>query len=166
MKTYETKNFLFCSNMPRKQVIPYAKSLDKMHSMMCKMYGIKKDKRVWLGKALVFAFIEKISSTLSKKNLLGVLLKKERMVVATRRIMGKFTLPVIEAAIVMILVICWFTKRAMDSFIAINQKNAFRLGLTKGWRIILVINWSRNQRKFSGRTKGSQPNQKNEELGW
>ena len=56
---YETAEFMFCSNIPPNQVDPYVKALDRMHDMMCNMYGIKKGTPVWLGKCLVFAFIEK-----------------------------------------------------------------------------------------------------------
>lgn len=57
VELYETHEFMFCSNMPRDQVIPYASSLDKMHDMMCNMYGIKKGTPVWRGKCLVVAFL-------------------------------------------------------------------------------------------------------------
>ncbi len=56
---YETAEFMFCSNIPPNQVDPYVKALDRMHDMMCNMYGIKKGTPVWLGKCLVLAFIEK-----------------------------------------------------------------------------------------------------------
>ena len=58
MELYETHEFLFCSNMPRNQVIPYAASLDKMHDLMCTMYRIKKGTPIWRGKCLVMAFLE------------------------------------------------------------------------------------------------------------
>jgi hypothetical protein len=58
MELYETGEFLFLSNMPRQQVIPYAASLDKMYDLMCQMYGIKKGTAVFQGKCLVVAFLE------------------------------------------------------------------------------------------------------------
>jgi hypothetical protein len=59
VELYETSEFMFCSNIPRNQVGPYVASLDRMHDMMCNMYGIKKGTPVWLGKCLVVAFVEK-----------------------------------------------------------------------------------------------------------
>jgi len=59
MALYETHEFLFLSNMPRDQVVPYAASLDKMYDMMCAMYRIKRGTPVWKGKCLVTAFLEK-----------------------------------------------------------------------------------------------------------
>ncbi len=58
MELYETHDFMFLSNMPRNQVIPYATSLDKMHDMMCGMYRIKKGATIWRGKCLVVAFMQ------------------------------------------------------------------------------------------------------------
>ena len=54
---YETHEFLFVSDMPRDQVIPYAVSLDQMYDMMCQMYGIKKGSSVWMGKCPIVAFL-------------------------------------------------------------------------------------------------------------
>lgn len=58
MELYETHEFMFLSNMPREQVIPYAKSLDKMHDLMCNMYRIKPGTPIWRGKCLVVAFLQ------------------------------------------------------------------------------------------------------------
>lgn len=57
MAVYETERFIFCTNIPKAQAAPYIRSLDKMHDMMCKMYGLPVGERVWLGKCPVFAFI-------------------------------------------------------------------------------------------------------------
>jgi len=57
MELYETHEFMFLSNMPRNQVIPYATSLDKMYDLMCTMYRIKKGTPIWRGKCLVVAFL-------------------------------------------------------------------------------------------------------------
>jgi hypothetical protein len=57
---YETKYFLFVSNIPAQQVTPYAASLDRMYEFMSKLYGVTRDHKVWLGgKAPIFAFLEK-----------------------------------------------------------------------------------------------------------
>ncbi len=57
MQLFETEKFLFFTNIPRQQALPYAASLDAMHEMLRKLYGIPKDERVWKGKCLVFAFL-------------------------------------------------------------------------------------------------------------
>jgi hypothetical protein len=57
IQLHETKQFLFCTNIPPEQCGPYVLSLDKMHDMMCQMYNIKKGTPVWKGKALVIAFL-------------------------------------------------------------------------------------------------------------
>lgn len=59
MRLFETDNFLFCTNIPQQQVMPFVRSLDKMHVWMCETYGLEKDAKVWLGKAPVFAFLAK-----------------------------------------------------------------------------------------------------------
>jgi hypothetical protein len=57
---YETKYFLFVSNIPAQQVTPYAASLDRMYEWMSRLYGVARDHKVWLGgKALIFAFLDK-----------------------------------------------------------------------------------------------------------
>lgn len=55
---YETRNFLFVSNIPPQQVGPYVTSLDRMYEWMCKLYGVSRDHKVWLGgKVPIFAFL-------------------------------------------------------------------------------------------------------------
>jgi hypothetical protein len=57
---YETKYFLFVSNIPAPQVTPYATSLDRMYEWMSRLYGVTRDHKVWLGgKAPIFAFLDK-----------------------------------------------------------------------------------------------------------
>jgi len=58
MKLYETEHFLFNTNMPPNQVAPYVTSLDAMHDLLVKTFGLPEDKRVFAGKALVFAFVD------------------------------------------------------------------------------------------------------------
>jgi hypothetical protein len=59
-KLYETEHFLLASNIPPDQVTPYAASVDKMYEWMCRLYGVPRDHKVWLGgKAPVFAFLDK-----------------------------------------------------------------------------------------------------------
>lgn len=56
---YETNHFLFVSNIPSQQVGPCVASLDRMYEWMCKLYGVPRDHKVWLGgKAPIFAFLD------------------------------------------------------------------------------------------------------------
>jgi hypothetical protein len=58
VQLYETKYFLFYSNIPPDQVVPYIRYLDAMYVMMGRLFGIPDDQDVWLGrKAPVFAFL-------------------------------------------------------------------------------------------------------------
>jgi hypothetical protein len=59
MTLHETENFLVCTNIPPRQIGPYVASLDAMHEMLVKMFGIDPEHRVWRGKALVVAFLDK-----------------------------------------------------------------------------------------------------------
>jgi hypothetical protein len=59
-KLHETQHFLFVSNIPQEQITPYVASLDRMYDFMCRLYGVPRDHKVWLGgKAPIFAFLEK-----------------------------------------------------------------------------------------------------------
>jgi hypothetical protein len=60
MQLAETERFLFVSNIPPQQVGPYVASLDRMYEWMCRLFGVERDHKVWLGgKAPIFAFLEK-----------------------------------------------------------------------------------------------------------
>ena len=67
MALYETHEFLFLSDMPRDQVVPFAASLDQMYDMMCQMYGIKKGTSVFKGKCMIVAFVQKADFTRFEK---------------------------------------------------------------------------------------------------
>ncbi len=55
---FETNHFLFVSNIPAQQVAPYIASLDRMYDWMCRLYGVPRGHKVWLGgKAPIFAFL-------------------------------------------------------------------------------------------------------------
>ena len=62
MKSYETKRFLFCSDVPpqiiNSQYLPY---LDSMYLQLCGAYGIDAGKNIWRGKAIVVAFANEAS---------------------------------------------------------------------------------------------------------
>ncbi|QDT29611.1 hypothetical protein Enr10x_49660 [Gimesia panareensis] len=59
MQLYETKYFLFYTDMPAKQVAPYLVKLDKMNEMLGQSFGFKPGHNIWRGKAVVVAFLAK-----------------------------------------------------------------------------------------------------------
>lgn len=59
LQLYETKHFLFCSNLPPQQVRIFVESLDNMYRWMQHLYGVDPEQPVWRGKASVFAFARK-----------------------------------------------------------------------------------------------------------
>lgn len=59
MAAYETDHFLVLSNIPAQQIRQYITELDTMHATLVQMFELPKGSRVWRGKALVIAFIER-----------------------------------------------------------------------------------------------------------
>lgn len=59
MKFYETKYFLFYTDMPAKQVAPYLIQLDKMNELLGQSFGFKPGYNIWRGKAVIVAFMAK-----------------------------------------------------------------------------------------------------------
>ncbi|QDT44852.1 hypothetical protein Pan241w_49680 [Gimesia alba] len=59
MKFYETKYFLFYTDMPAKQVAPYLIQLDKMNELLGQSFGFKPGHNIWRGKAVIVAFMGK-----------------------------------------------------------------------------------------------------------
>lgn len=59
MKLYETKYFLFYTDMPAKQVAPYLVQLDKMNELLGQSFGFKPGHNIWRGKAVVVAFLSR-----------------------------------------------------------------------------------------------------------
>lgn len=59
MKLYETKYFLFYTDMPANQVAPYLVKLDKMNELLGQSFGFKPGHNIWRGKAVVVAFLAK-----------------------------------------------------------------------------------------------------------
>ncbi len=57
LKTTETHEFMVATDIPSHQIGPYVKSLDKMHDMLCDLYGIPRGEPLWKGKCLVIAFL-------------------------------------------------------------------------------------------------------------
>ncbi len=59
-RLYETEHFVVTSNIPPAQVTPYIAALDRMYGWMCRLYGVERGHKVWLGgKAPIFAFLER-----------------------------------------------------------------------------------------------------------
>lgn len=56
MNFYETKYFLFYTNISAKQVAPYLVQLDKMNELLGKAFGFKPGHNIWRGKAVIVAF--------------------------------------------------------------------------------------------------------------
>ncbi len=57
MNFYETKYFLFYTDMPARQVTPYLVQLDKMNELLGKAFGFKPGHNIWRGKAVIVAFM-------------------------------------------------------------------------------------------------------------
>ncbi|MFK7777560.1 MAG: hypothetical protein QM501_05505, partial [Gimesia sp.] len=57
MSFYETKYFLFYTDMPARQVKPYLLQLDKMNELLGKAFGFKPGYNIWRGKAVIVAFM-------------------------------------------------------------------------------------------------------------
>lgn len=58
MHLYETKYYLFLSDIPPQMVTLYTSCLDKMHDKLCHSFGVKYKSSVWIGgKAPVIAFV-------------------------------------------------------------------------------------------------------------
>lgn len=58
MQLYETKYYLFCTDMPAPQIAPYIAYLDGMYDHLIKAFGIDEGKNIWLGKCVVVCFVE------------------------------------------------------------------------------------------------------------
>ncbi|MBS0209443.1 MAG: hypothetical protein JSS27_10840 [Planctomycetes bacterium] len=58
MTLYETKYYLFYTNMPQEQIAEYITKLDLMYTELCKVFSIPPGKNIWHGKCVVVCFIE------------------------------------------------------------------------------------------------------------
>lgn len=54
----ETHEFLVATDIPAAQMAPYVAGLDRMHDLLCDLYGIPRGEPVWRGKCLVIAFLD------------------------------------------------------------------------------------------------------------
>jgi len=57
LETTQTHEFIVATDIPSRQIGQYVKSLDKMHDMLCDLYGIPRGEPLWKGKCLVVAFL-------------------------------------------------------------------------------------------------------------
>lgn len=61
MSFYETKYFLFYTDMPAQQVKPYLLQLDKMNELLGKAFGFQPGHNIWRGKAVIVAFVNEVA---------------------------------------------------------------------------------------------------------
>lgn len=61
LRLYETKRFLFYSDIPAPIVATYVRYLDDMYVRLCSAYGINAAVNIWKGKATIVAFANKAS---------------------------------------------------------------------------------------------------------
>ena len=60
LKMYETKFFLFYSDLPPQQAQNWAGLLDRMYAKLAEMFAVPKGQNIWAGKAVVFVFVKKL----------------------------------------------------------------------------------------------------------
>lgn len=53
---YETKYFLFYTDLSAREANNWSGLLDRMYARLCETFGVPRGKNIWLGKALVFVF--------------------------------------------------------------------------------------------------------------
>ncbi|MFM8736030.1 MAG: hypothetical protein ACKOC8_12670 [Pirellulales bacterium] len=58
LKLTRTHEFLVATDIPPDQMAPYVAGLDRMHDVLCDLYGIPRGESVWRGKCLVIAFLD------------------------------------------------------------------------------------------------------------
>ena len=56
LQNFETKYFLFYSDLPPKEAQNWASLLDRMYVQLADMFAVKKGDNIWRGKALIFVF--------------------------------------------------------------------------------------------------------------
>jgi hypothetical protein len=71
MKLYETRHFLFLSDLSPQWVPMYTSCLDAMHNQLCTAYAIKDKDSVWQGKLPVIAFADSLSFEECEKTFFG-----------------------------------------------------------------------------------------------
>jgi hypothetical protein len=58
LQNFETKYFLFYSDLPPKEAQNWASLLDRMYVQLADMFAVKKGDNIWRGKALIFVFAQ------------------------------------------------------------------------------------------------------------
>jgi hypothetical protein len=56
LRYFQTKYFLFYSDLPADEARKWAALLDKMYARLCELFAVPKDTNVWRGKCLIFVF--------------------------------------------------------------------------------------------------------------
>lgn len=59
LQLYETKYFLFYTDLPAKEGKNWSGLLDRMYARLCETFGVAKGTNIWRGKALIFVFSKK-----------------------------------------------------------------------------------------------------------
>jgi hypothetical protein len=60
LKLYETKFFLFSSNIPPAEAKNWSGLLDRMYAKLAEIFAVPKGENIWRGKAIVFVFTKKV----------------------------------------------------------------------------------------------------------
>jgi hypothetical protein len=71
MRLYETKYFLFYTDIPAQQVEFFVNCLDKMYDELCKIFGVTGGENIWKGKAVVLAFANEGAYHLFEAKVMG-----------------------------------------------------------------------------------------------
>jgi hypothetical protein len=56
---YETKYFLFYTDLTRTEAMRWVEVLDRMYARLAEMFGVPKDENIWFGKAVIFVFFKR-----------------------------------------------------------------------------------------------------------
>src|SRR6185437_1766456 len=56
VSAFETKYFIFCSDLSPKEAQQWAALLDRMYDRLSEMFAVPTGKNIWRGKALIFVF--------------------------------------------------------------------------------------------------------------
>lgn len=56
LQLYETKYFLFYTDLGAREANNWSNLLDRMYARLCETFGVPRGKNIWWGKALVFVF--------------------------------------------------------------------------------------------------------------
>jgi len=71
MRLYETKYFLFYTDIPPQQADFFVSCLDQMYEKLCMIFGATGGQNIWWGKAVVVAFLEEASYHAFEQGFMG-----------------------------------------------------------------------------------------------